>query len=291
MDEAELATRFSVATTIEVEHVMPLEGGVFNISALVSTSLGSIVLRSPRYLGDWNASPLGQRAAMELVRAAGLPVPEVIYADEDILAYLYVPGEAMTAAHAASGLAEQAGELFGRMHAIAAEGVGPVQPDGSSPDWPSSSYFGTAPDEIDRLLNTFDEAWGIRRADLELAAGLLSTPPILSGALVQGDAGPGNLVVADAAITSIIDFDNASYSDASIDVASWWWRAPNTADAFQRGCESAGDRFDPVTLWACRVRLLVSLADVFVRRMPESWIPLEAGRLLAVAVPQLELVS
>src|SRR5947209_4056604 len=201
------------ALSLEVEHHEVLAGGEFNLSVMLRCRMGSLVARRPRFRQEWRSTLVGQAAAIERARAAEVPVPETVYVDDTMLVHRYVDGRALTEEDAAHGLAERAGEIFGLLHSVIGEGHGPVQPDGSSPGWPGSVYFQPVGDEADRLLQTFDSAWGINRSDIEAAKELLASPPELRPALVHGDAGPGNLIVYDDDIAAVIDFDNTWWGD------------------------------------------------------------------------------
>lgn len=262
--------RAARALSARVDSVRRLEGGYSNLSVLLSTSVGAVVARHPTFApGAWHPTLHGQATAMRLARDAGLPVPEVVYVDDDMLVYQYVDGRPLTAQDAASGLAFEAGELFARLHSIAGDGLGPVQADGNSPGWTNDAYFSGAATMAARLLSLHDSTWGIDAADIEAAAQLLIEAPPMRSQLVHGDAGVGNLIVDGGRIAGVIDFDNACYGDPAIDLAWWWWRSPRTASAFEAGCAAQGDTTDPWPLWACRTQLLLGLADSFVANAPE----------------------
>jgi len=269
MTSEELAERAGQALSARVDSVRQLEGGLSNLSVVVVTSAGRVVARHPTFELKGHPSLYGQAAAMTLARDAGLPVPAVVHVEDEMLVYEYVDGRPLTAEDAASGLAFQAGELFARLHSIAGTGLGPVQADGTSPGWENDAWFSGVVNQAERLLSAHRPTWGINRADIEDASDLLTHLPPMRSQLVHGDAGVGNLIVADGRIAAVIDFDNAWYGDPAIDLAWWWWRSPLTAPAFEAGCASQGDITAPWLLWACRVNLLLGLADSFVAQAPQ----------------------
>lgn len=270
---------------VSVERADALEGGELNETLLVTTGADRFVARRPLHHLRWQAPLLGQAAAIERLRQASVPVPELVHVDDELMVHRFVPGHAMTEAEADGGLGRRVGELLAAMHAMEGDGLGPVQPDGTSPGWSSAAYFDEIPGQVERLLATFDERWGIRREDVEGAGALLANPPALRSRLVHGDAGPGNVVVDGGEVAAIIDFDSVCFGDPAIDLAWWWWRSPATVSSFEAGSVAAGDLCEPWTIWACRVRLLIWLADVFAARMPER--AAYIGELLPIAVAGL----
>ena len=289
MTPEELVERAGQALSARVDSFRLLEGGYSNLSVLIVTSQGTLVARHPTLTPTLHATLHGQAAAMRLARDVGLPVPEVLHVDAEMLVYEYVEGRALSAQDAASGLALQAGEMFALLHSIGGSGLGPVQADGSSPGWPNDAYFSGVDTEADRLLSAHSPTWGVYMADIEDACALLTQPPPMRSVLVHGDAGVGNIIVTGGHIAGIIDFDNAWYGDPAIDLAWWWWRSPLTAPAFEAGCVSQGDLTAPWPLWACRVRLLLGLADSFIAHAPER--SRHVWSLLPRAVSQLREAS
>ena len=179
----------------------PLTGGEVNESVRVASASGAeyVIRRAPEGLPDWHPSVEGQVAAMDMARRAGIPVPEVTYAEGRVLAYRYVDGEAIRPERCSPTLAREVGRLHGLLHERRGDGLGPVQGDGHSPKWSDDVVFRDMGGWAERLLALADPA-PLRKPDIEAAAELLlSHQPTPRSRLVHGDASPGNTIVAGGA--------------------------------------------------------------------------------------------
>jgi aminoglycoside phosphotransferase (APT) family kinase protein len=180
-------------------------GGDLNDSVLVKIAGGDrLMVRRPRAPGSpWLATVAGQLAAHRLACECGVPVAQIVASSQDGLVYRYIPGQTigpgMTLGAVPSGsttsrlLAEKAGATYGLLHARHGRRLGPIQPDGSAPGWAAEGYSEVAIDTATRILRLGAYDLGLRQADLETAAEMLSDRrPIVRSRFIHGDASPGD---------------------------------------------------------------------------------------------------
>ena len=243
-----------------------LVGGEVNTTVRVRTTDGQdLVLRwGPR--SDWHPAPAGSAAAMALASSLGVPVPEVLHADELLFAYRYVEGRPLPA-EPGSDTAEAVGRVFGLLHGHPGDGIGPVQPDGSPAGWPPETFYDRIPDWAARITAGPDPIFD--PATVAEAVSLVSDRSVPGRArLIHGDAAPHNVLVHDGAVVAVIDFDAAWFGEPAGDLAWWGWNHPDSADAFARGCAATSEPTNPVLVWRHRLHLLLGLADAFAFTNP-----------------------
>ena len=250
----------------DVASVTPLTGGEVNEAYLVTSTAGARVVcrRAREEVADWHPTVEGQVAAMRLASEAGVPVPEVTFAEGRVLAYRYVDGAPAAPGQVTWSLARDVGRLHGLLHRRVGDGVGPVQADGSSAKWPADVAFGDVPRWVARLLA--DPACSGARRDVERAAAMIAAaqPKMRPRArLLHGDVSPANTILDGGTIVAVIDFDDAWFGDPAGDMAWWWWNHPSTGDDFVAGCAEVDERPGDDAVWIHRLRLLLGLADTF----------------------------
>jgi aminoglycoside phosphotransferase (APT) family kinase protein len=264
---------------LKIRERTALVGGDLNESVIVElVNEDRFVARHPRRpASPWAPNVAGQVAAHQLASEQGVPVPEIIGFDEVGLVYRYVSGRSISSgvalhrppvqpASETPDLAYNAGLIYGRLHQRVGRGLGPMQADRSDPAWPPASYFQALPQQAERLLARDLTDGALAAADIEATLALLTQHPIASRSrLVHGDASPANTLVNDHdEVVAIIDFDAAAWADPAIDLAGWWYHSPDTAAAFQAGCEAVSEPTDDRTLRVFRLRHLLGLADAII---------------------------
>ena len=261
----------------KVTVIGPIVGGDLNDSVLVKIAGGDrLVVRRPRAPGSpWLATVAGQVAAHRLACECGVPVAQIVASSQDGLVYRYIPGQTigpgMTLGAVPSGsttsrlLAEKAGATYGLLHARHGRRLGAIQPDGSAPGWAAEGYSEVAIDTATRILRLGAHDLGLRQADLETAAEILSDRrPIVRSRFIHGDASPANTLIDSRRnrIAALIDFDAAAWADPAIDLAWWWYHSPDTAEAFADACAAMSEPTELETGLLYRLRLLIGLVEV-----------------------------
>jgi aminoglycoside phosphotransferase (APT) family kinase protein len=242
-----------------IDDLRELAGGEVNATYRVRSGEEAFVLRYQLAApADWHPSVEGQVAALALARDAGVPVPEVVFSSPEVLIYHYIPGTMPTEDRTDPILAFQAGALHGRLHRIRGTGIGPVQADGSSPDWPEESAIREVPSWADRLSRHPSSPMAPEEVE-EAASLVLDHWSPQNHRLLHGDASIWNTLVDSDRVAAIIDFDDAWYGDPAGDMAWWWWSCPATADAFVAGCAAENQPTEPLTLWLFRLRHLLGI--------------------------------
>lgn len=148
--------------TGRIQNKSRLAGGDINETFLLNAEKGDFVIKtnSEKYTGMFKS----EKAGLEKLSAAGLPVPEVFAADEDyILMRYYKPGRAAPAA---------AGEALGRMHALKVSAFG----------LDHDNYIGTLPQ---RNTETADWVTFYRDHRLKPQVGMLSENSRIDGRAVS----------------------------------------------------------------------------------------------------------
>ena len=281
----------------EIESVTPLLGGDLNECVLVTLVDGDLLVARRRLRAEslWGPTIEGQVTALRLAGACGVDVPEVVASDDTGMIYRYVPGEVigpgvrLGSVDGRNGpdrdgpetpeVAAAAGRIYGRLHALHGEGLGPVQPDGSAAGWSADAYYRVAAAE--QLLARTPPP--IAAKVVERAAEIMvSRAPIPRSRFVHGDASPANTLVGADGVMALIDFEAAAWADPAIDLAWWWYDSPHTADDFARGCAEISEPTDQETIWVYRFRLLLSLAEAIADIDPAQLSRI--GRMLAQGV-------
>ncbi|HUS61394.1 MAG TPA: phosphotransferase [Acidimicrobiales bacterium] len=285
-DEERRAVEVARAITGQlVEEASPLTGGEVNAAYRVRTASEDLVVRWVRgERASWHPDLAGEVAAMRLAATIGVPCPVVRFYDDEVLVTDYIEGAPMTEQQAASGLALEAGRLFGQLHAHIGRGCGPVQADGSDPGWPTNVFTQSVASEAEEVLARAERLPAeLDPSDVATAAELVEGLDLpLRARLVHGDASLTNTLVADDKVVAILDFEVAWLADPAIDLAWWWWNSPATAGDFQRGCTEASETTDERRLWLHRLRLLIGLAHAFAHVDVSR--AARIGRLLRVAI-------
>jgi aminoglycoside phosphotransferase (APT) family kinase protein len=232
-----------------------------------------------------------QARVMELARAHGVPVPEVVAAgrrgDDDHLVTVRVEGQTLPRrvlgddrlADARAGLAEACGRALARMHALDPAGVPGL----------------VRRDPFDTLRRVADDLDDVRPA-WEFAFRWLAAhrPPPRPPALVHGDARTGNLLVAPDGLRAVLDWELVHVGDPLEDlgwlcVRTWRFGGAGRVGGFGRlddllaGYAAAGGTpvdADEVTWWEVLGNLRWAVICV-----------LQARRHLTGSQPSLELAA
>jgi aminoglycoside phosphotransferase (APT) family kinase protein len=253
-----------------------------------------------------------EAAVMRAVRRAGLPAPEPLWfcGDSDVIGrpFLVVPWLAGTSdrqliaemtreTDGGRALVQSLGAHLARLHAIS-----PCQPglaflDRLSPQAVHAQW--------DNLHIVADAAAG---ALPELGAGLRwverHMPEPTAQVLAHGDFGTGNYLVADGAVTAILDWEKASYADRHMDVAGFWakaWRRKDwgarDADPTLRRCFHEGYRLagggaiDDTALRYWEVMSHLRSAAAMLSRIPAEQTRIVRGALARRAMDALDQVA
>jgi len=216
---------------VVVEEVRRLSGGASmeTWSALAVTDDGTrqVILRRDRP-GAPLSSRLDEARLLRLVRAAGVPVPEVLgegSGDEVGTAYLvmeFLEGETIprkllrdeTFAGAREVLVDQVGNALAHIHTIPAADVAFLGPT-------------LSPEQMVRTLSAVLVRLGCASPSLELAVRwlLLHLPEMNPPVLVHGDVRNGNLMVVPDGLTAVLDWELAHPGQAAEDLGWFCVRA------------------------------------------------------------------
>lgn len=216
----------------EVSDVRRLSGGASRETWSFEAGGERFILRR-----DPPGAPRGMAKEVRAIRAAqvaGLPVPEIVAADDDpealgspFMVMAHVEGETIPRrilrddayAEARSKLAAQCGDALARLHAIDPTGI----------DVPES-------DELATYRAVYLSA-GVPRATIELALRWLDQhppPPCEAPALVHGDFRMGNLMVGSEGLRAVLDWELTHLGDPIEDlgwfcVRAWRFGSPHEA--------------------------------------------------------------
>jgi aminoglycoside phosphotransferase (APT) family kinase protein len=204
----------------------------------------------------------GRRAA-----SAGLPVPQVLWHDDDACVETRLPGTPLDDPHrpvlSRAAAAAHAGALMRRWHALPATGFGPLKPDGTArrstwQSWLLAVSVGGYPDAAGTT---------VRRAMTALHDhARRAFPP--QPRLLHGDLVARHVLVSEGTVTGIVDLDSARAGDPLADIAGWTLRdEPGLMGAVITAYFPAPPGVDALTaLAAYRVRIALSLLSFHTAR-------------------------
>lgn len=230
-DELAAALSRQWGEPVEVEDVRRLSGGASmeTWSALAVTARGArpIILRRDRP-GPPQSSRVDEAALLRLVRAAGVPVPEVLAegaGDEVGTAYLvmeFLAGETIPRkllrdeefSAARDRLVTQVGQALAAIHTVPASEVAFLGPS-------------LTPGQLVEALAGVLSRLGCASPVFELAVRwlLANLPTTVAPTLVHGDVRNGNLMVGPAGLSSVLDWELAHPGQPAEDLGWFCVRA------------------------------------------------------------------
>jgi len=212
----------------DVERLVPLSGGGLNETYRVElVGAGSVVVRIARRPSPWF---MDEAHLMGQVRDVGVPTPEIlglahVLHDEQLLSFSvqqFLPGRSFDdvlstlTVRDLEHLVMDAGELLARVHSVAPDGGIGIRHELRVPEVHA----------VARVVRQVEGTLGPVAAEaVERGAAVLreeaTTRLAPAASLAQGDFLPKNLLVHDAAIVGVIDWEFAGPASPAFDLARW----------------------------------------------------------------------
>ncbi len=199
-------------TGARVRHARPLDGGMSSAVYAVDLSDGrALVLRRfvrPEWLAEEPHVPRREAAALELLRGAALPTPELVAVDPDggdagdpAVLMSRLPGAMDWAPRDMEAFLRGLAALLPRIHATP-----------TGPDIPAYAPY--------PLEAWTPPAWTQRPAVWERAFARFEEPPPPSvPVLIHRDFHPGNVLWDGGAVTGVVDWANTSVGAREVDIS------------------------------------------------------------------------
>ncbi|WP_350276121.1 aminoglycoside phosphotransferase family protein [Kribbella sp. HUAS MG21] len=191
-----------------VERAEPVDGFVGNQTFRLHTADGVYYLKSGATIAD-------EARACELVRAAGVPAPEVIALGTNYLITRELAGRPL--AEASASVLQAAGRAMRRVHSIA----------GADAGW--RRRLQQVLDDLDVL--PAELAVRVREMLPPFVARVQETAPVL----LHGDLHLRHLYAVGGELTGILDWGDAAYGDPVFDLARMSMAGPEAMAAFLDG--------------------------------------------------------
>lgn len=237
------------------------------VDAVTPAGERALVLRRGTGSGalDWTDRAV-ELAALTAAAAAGLPVPRVLWSGVLERPYFVMERVAGAPPRRGDDVSRELGDLLARLHALDPAELGPAVPRPEGAALPAGGVAG----ELDRWEARYREA---RLAALPVAGALFGwlrahVPPEAPPALLWGDPGPYNLLVADGRITALLDWELAHLGHPLDDLGAAQWACFGILDpdAILAGYEARAGAVDRDALrWfrclACMSRTVMLLAS------------------------------
>ncbi|MCG5215482.1 aminoglycoside phosphotransferase family protein [Streptosporangium sp. KLBMP 9127] len=231
-----------------------LAGGIDN--RIYAVDSGNLIVRIRR--GDRPARFASAAWAAGEMAAIGMPVPTVIWYDEDLCIETRCPGSPLWCAGVSpDGLAAavEAGKLLRRVHTITVRGFGRLDRTGTGPHPSARAWLVALPPDpvadLSRLL---------ARARQALAAGAVLLPDGPSR-LLHGDLTARHVIVDGGEVTGLVDLESVRGGDPLAEIAGWSLQEPPPlTDALLSGYfTTSPDQAAVTTLALYRIRIAGSL--------------------------------
>lgn len=204
----------------------------------VSTGKGSIILRISR---SEHPSFETEEWAIRQCQALGLPVPKVLYVDQERVdgqslsfsVETKLPGESLDdllrhgklSKGQLSGVLRQAGELLARIHTIKIEGFGGIDKEGKGEFRSFADYM---KDKIKKAKRLFEVAEKIKvnPGDISEAIKIIDSHRDFYGSvkesvLLHNDYSPKHILVEGGRITGLIDFETVIAGSPLLEFTRW----------------------------------------------------------------------
>ncbi|WP_231920357.1 phosphotransferase [Microlunatus soli] len=198
-----------------VRPMVRVSGGFANRLHRLDTDQGSFAVKEMNLLDRRETYHLQdvfrfERAAF----AAGIPMPEPVLADDDILVHRWVDGETMPVAPVSPAYAFEIGEILARIHALDVDWPHPLIEEPTPRDWPELAERAAASGqpwaaELAARLDTF-------LAIADLVAGCVRPGPVV---LTHKDIQPWNLLARDGRPV-LLDWELSGLLDLSGELGS-----------------------------------------------------------------------
>jgi aminoglycoside phosphotransferase (APT) family kinase protein len=219
-----------------------------------------------------------ETAAIERVRAAGIPAPEVLVlwaperegAPTAVLVEQRLPGEMLRdlwRREPSTRCADELGELVARIHDIAVEGFGNLSPSLRGTHISYSEWFIDlwVSDHLPSALAAVEDDSSATAAVREAERQITSARQLLDHAesrLAHGDLSPTNVLVCDGRVTGIVDWEAVKGAPRSNDIAWWSSFVPDAiVEALLRGYRRHAPSIDELgeLVRLSRLRILAGL--------------------------------
>lgn len=222
MDDSQVAQIFQDELSQQVISIVDKSKGVDQEVKIIETNKGKFVLKNPHREND---KILKEVVATKLCSEKGIPVPKIIYSDEDLLIESCIEGidldDIETSKENFERIYLQIGKLMKTMHSIQGQNFGSVNQNQLIGNITSQeeAILSWIPSEIERLekLNYYSsEELNKIKNFFENNKSILNTE---ESVLLHSDITDSNIVIKNNAVSGFIDFGDLSVGPAMQDFA------------------------------------------------------------------------
>ena len=267
------AARLAGFDPVEIERIVV--GQANEVYALTAANGEELIVRMAHRRDPKFAS---EAAAIERVREAGVPAPEVLLlwtperegAPTAVLVERRLPGEMLRdlwRREPSTRCADELGEVLARIHDIAVDGFGNLSPSLQGTHSSYSEWFidlwisDHLPSALSAVENNSSATTAVREAERQIRAArhLLDN---VEPRLAHGDVSPTNVLALDGRITGIVDWEAVKGAPRSNDIAWWSTFVPDAiVDALLRGYQAHAGSVDELVelIRLSRLRILAGL--------------------------------